>query len=115
VETGTVASGTAAQNVDARLAAGRALVWEDRGPVSYAGSSTPAGGVVRIGPVYTPPAHRGRGYASALVAAISQLSLDRGAAACCLYTDLANPTSNRIYLAVGYRPLCDVTLRLFGR
>jgi predicted GNAT family acetyltransferase len=63
--------------------------------------------------VYTPPGLRGRGYASALVAAVSQLALDRGAATCALATDLANPTANRIYQALGYRPVTDMTAYKF--
>ena len=69
------------------------------GPVSF--------GVARLGPVYTPPEHRGRGYASAAVAQISQRILDQSARPC-LFTDQANPTSNRIYQAVGYRPVTDM-------
>jgi GNAT superfamily N-acetyltransferase len=70
--------------------------------VSMAGRSgrTPSG--VRIGPVYTPPAHRGRGYGEALVAAVSQRELDEGARACYLYTDLDYGASNRLYLRIGY-------------
>lgn len=64
-------------------------------------------GAARLGPVYTPPAQRGRGYASAAVAEISQRILDRGARPC-LFTDQANPTSNRIYQALGYRPVTDM-------
>jgi len=67
---------------------------------------TPHG--ARIGFVYTPPEHRGRGYATACTAALSRLLLERGRRFCCLYTDLANPTSNRIYRQIGYRPVCDV-------
>lgn len=63
---------------------------------------------VRIGYVYTPAELRGRGYASALTAALSQKMLDAGCAFCVLYTDLANPTSNAIYARIGYRPVCDV-------
>jgi GNAT superfamily N-acetyltransferase len=87
---------------------GRALwLWEDDGPASLtgAGGETPHG--IRIGPVYTPPELRGRGYASALVAAVSQAQLDAGLRFCFLYTDLANPTSNKIYQAIGYRPVTD--------
>jgi predicted GNAT family acetyltransferase len=62
----------------------------------------------RIGFVYTPPEHRGRGYGTACTAALSGLLLERGRRFCCLYTDLANPTSNHIYQRIGYRPLCDV-------
>jgi predicted GNAT family acetyltransferase len=98
-----------AQDVEWRIAEGRVFFWVDGTPASYAAMSRPAGGVVRIGPVYTPPERRRRGYAGALVAAVSQRALDGGAAHCCLYTDLANPTSNSIYMAVGYRPVADVT------
>lgn len=58
--------------------------------------------------VYCPPALRGRGYASALVSALSQNLLDRGADFCTLMTDLKNPTSNHIYQAIGYEPVCDI-------
>jgi GNAT superfamily N-acetyltransferase len=64
-------------------------------------------GAARIGPVYTPPKHRGIGYASAAVAEVSQRVLDAGARPC-LFTDQANPTSNRIYSAIGYRPVTDM-------
>ena len=91
-------------------AAGRiGYVWEDEGEVvSFvaAGGRTPNG--VRIGPVYTPPDRRGRGYASSLTAAASQDQLDRGRRFVFLFTDLSNPTSNKIYEAIGYRPVCDV-------
>jgi predicted GNAT family acetyltransferase len=62
----------------------------------------------RVGYVYTPPACRGHGYATSLVAHISQRILDDGCRFCFLYTDLANPTSNDIYQQIGYRPVCDV-------
>ena len=97
-------------NVDLRVSEGRAWLWEDDGPASYVGATRPHGGIVRIAPVYTPPARRGNGYASALVAAVSQAALGAGASACSLFTDLANPTSNKIYAAVGYRPVRDVTV-----
>jgi predicted GNAT family acetyltransferase len=60
-----------------------------------------------VGPVYTPPAERGKGYASNATAALSQLLLDQGHEYATLFTDLANPTSNKIYQAMGYRPVCD--------
>lgn len=73
--------------------------------VAY-GGATPNG--MRIGPVYTPPAARRHGYASALTAAVSQTVLDLGKRFVSLYTDLANPTSNKIYQMIGYEPVCDV-------
>jgi hypothetical protein len=75
-------------------------------------AETPHG--ARIGPVYTPPAARGRGYASACTAALSERMLAAGKRFCFLYTDLDNPTSNTIYQRIGYRAVCDVGDWLFG-
>jgi len=63
--------------------------------------SGPTGKVARIGPVYTPPEFRGRGYASFCTAAVSQILL-KLPAQLMLYTDAANPTSNGIYTKLGY-------------
>jgi hypothetical protein len=92
----------------------RMFLWVDGEPVAMAGTGaqTPRG--ARIGPVYTPPELRGRGYASACTAALSQLLLDEGRRFCFLYTDLANPTSNKIYQAIGYRPVSDADMISFG-
>lgn len=60
--------------------------------------------------VYTPPGERGKGYASACVAALSQLMLNEGNEYCGLFTDLSNPVSNFIYKRMGYGPVCDFTL-----
>ena len=82
--------------------------WEDGGrPVSLAAFSGPTPTGIRIGPVYTPPEFRRRGYATTLVADLSAWLLERGHRACFLYTDLANPTSNRVYVAIGYERVCD--------
>ena len=86
-----------------------AYLWIDRGrPVSLtgAGGLTPNG--IRVGPVYTPREDRGRGYASNLVARVSQELLDSGRTFVFLFTDLSNPTSNKIYQAIGYEPVSDV-------
>jgi predicted GNAT family acetyltransferase len=90
-------------------------VWEDGGVVSMAGAGgrTPNG--IRVSAVYTPPEKRRRGYASALVAALSQAHLDAGRRFCFLFTDLANPTSNKIYQDIGYEPVSDVDEYRFGR
>jgi hypothetical protein len=84
-------------------------LWEDGGaPVSMVGAGSPTRNGVRIGAVYTPPDRRGRGYASALVAHVSAALLAAGRRFCTLYTDLDNPTSNRLYRRIGYRPVVDV-------
>lgn len=101
--------------IDIRLTDRTLYVWDDDGQVvSMAGVSRPTRHGITIGLVYTPPAFRKRGYASACVAALSQRMLDAGFAFCTLYTDLSNPTSNRIYQAIGYRLVCDIHEILFS-
>ena len=95
--------------VDHRLQAESAgiVLWsngEDHVSLAAYGNPTPNG--VRIGPVYTPPDRRRKGYASALTAALSQRLL-RTHRFCFLFTDLANPTANRIYEQIGYRRVCE--------
>lgn len=90
-------------------------LWVDEGePVSFAGygGSTPNG--IRIGPVYTPPELRRRGYASALTAELTRMLLEGGRTFCFLFTDLANPTSNSIYQRIGYEPVSDADQWVFG-
>lgn len=99
--------------VQHRLSAGQLWFWVNAEPVSLAGLSAPANGVSRIGPVYTPPAFRRNGYGAAVTAHASQAALDAGAHHVVLYTDLANPTSNAIYQAIGYVPDHDFEERSF--
>jgi RimJ/RimL family protein N-acetyltransferase len=100
-----------------QLAAGQGnLLWEIGGePVSLAVASVPVAGMSRIGPVWTPPEHRGHGYGSAATAAASRWALDAGAAHVVLFTDLANPVSNSIYPKIGYQPVHDVVDLAFDR
>ncbi|HET9731267.1 MAG TPA: GNAT family N-acetyltransferase [Acidimicrobiales bacterium] len=100
-ETGDT-GGNPAETVQRRIGAGELFVWDDDGPTSMAGVSAPVAGTARVGPVFTPVEARGRGRASALVAAVS-VSVRGGGDRCILYTDLGNPTSNGIYRALGYR------------
>lgn len=87
---------------------GSLFIWEDGEPKSITVAQSPTPHGVRVGYVYTPPESRGRGYASACVAAVSQRMLDSGSSYCVLYTDLSNPTSNAIYQRLGYYPIADV-------
>jgi RimJ/RimL family protein N-acetyltransferase len=102
----------AAELVDEQMSRAGLHVWDDGGTVSSVGNAIEVGGVIRIGPVYTPPPLRGRGYASSAVAAVSRLALQRDLR-CVLFTDLDNPTSNRIYADVGYRRIADWEEREF--
>ena len=99
----------ARDDIAARIAERRIWLWEDRAGavVHLTAFNPPSIGVARVGPVYTAPEHRGRGYAAAAVAAVSQLLLDQGARVC-LFTDQANPTSNKVYAKVGYVPVVDM-------
>jgi predicted GNAT family acetyltransferase len=93
----------------------RMLLWEVEGSaVAMAGFTgrTPNG--IRIAWVYTPPELRGKGYAGACVAALSQKLLNDGRKLCFLYTDLANPISNHVYLKIGYEPVVDATVYSFS-
>ena len=76
-------------------------------PASLVSVAPAVAGVARIGPVYTPPERRRRGYAGMAVAEVSRRLLARGVHTCMLFTDLANPTSNKIYAEVGYRRFGD--------
>jgi hypothetical protein len=62
---------------------------------------------VTVSAVYTPREQRQHGYASALVARLSQHLLDMGYEFVTLFTDLENPTSNAIYQKIGYHPVID--------
>ena len=97
--------------VDGALQGGTRIfyLWEHEGrPVSMAGVTGPTPHGIRVGPVYTPPADRGHGFGSAVTAAASQAQLDEGRRFVFLFTDLDNPTSNKIYQAIGYEPVIDI-------
>jgi predicted GNAT family acetyltransferase len=91
--------------------AGRFHLWldaKDR-PVAFAAFGREVGDYVSVGPVYTPPTARGRGFATSLVAEMSAEVLARGRRGCTLFTDLENPTSNGIYARIGYVQIGQIT------
>ena len=103
------------QVVNDRLSFGGLVLWEHAGvPVSLAGRTKPAAGLARVGPVYTPPEHRGRGFGGAATAAVTQAALDGGAEGVLLFTDLANPTSNTLYQRLGFAPVTDQIVLTFA-
>lgn len=95
-------------DVRRRVKEDRVRLWVDADdrPLHLTAFNEPAFGVARIGPVYTPPELRGQGYAGNAVAEVSRSLLDQGARPC-LYTDQANPVSNRLYQALGYEAVVD--------
>lgn len=92
--------------IDSGLRFQEIYLWENGEPVSIAAGRA-ADSLARIGLVYTPPAYRNQGYATACVAAVSQKLLNQGYPSCFLLTDLANPTANHIYPQIGYQGVCD--------
>lgn len=88
----------------------RLFIWDNNGPVSMACKMRPTKNGIVVGEVYTPPEHRKKGYGTSCVAALSQMLLDEGYKFCSLYTDLSNPTSNSIYMKIGYKPIEDSTV-----
>lgn len=97
----------AAEMVERLMNDGRLYVWDDEGLRSMAAWSGPTTHGMRINLVYTPPEFRGKGYASACVAALSQAMLNSGRRFCYLFTDLSNAVSNQVYQRIGYVPVCD--------
>lgn len=106
-----------ADDIARQVSAGRGnVLWElDGEPVALASASVPAAAMSRIGPVWTPPRHRNRGFGSAVTAAASRWARDAGAEHVVLFADLANPVSNAIYPRVGFRPVHDVVEFTFRR
>ena len=56
-------------------------------------------------------ASRGRGIASYVVGELTRRGLEAGDRMC-LFTDQANPTSNKIYAALGYETVVDMAEHL---
>jgi hypothetical protein len=103
------------QKAKEMIKAGRVALWVvDGEPVAQAGISG-TDSVARISMVYTPPEQRGHGYASAIVAHLSQLQLDQGKKMCCLYADARNPVSNSIYRKIGYEFVGRSSLYVLGK
>ncbi|MEV0845629.1 GNAT family N-acetyltransferase [Streptomyces sp. NPDC049954] len=106
-ETGT-ASGDIGTAVDYRIACGGLFLWvADKRPVALAGASVPAGGCVRITPVYTPPGIRKQGFGGAAVTVAVQHALATGVDTVVLFTDATNPASNSLYQALGFSPVAE--------
>lgn len=101
--------GASREFVADRLSFGGLTLWVTPGGdrVSVAGRTRAAAGMVRIGPVFTPAEERGRGFGGAVTVAVSRAAQESGAEMVLLFTDLANPTTNRLYQRIGYSPVED--------
>ncbi|CDO08257.1 acetyltransferase [Mycolicibacterium cosmeticum] len=61
--------------------------------------------------IWTSSAHRGRGYGKLVVAELERIARERGYRRVCLTTGPRQPEAVGLYLASGYRPLYDTSLR----
>lgn len=105
----------AENEINRRIEEGEVYLWEDAGkPVSMAVKNRPTERGMSIGYVYTPPALREHGYATSCVAGVCREILKSGYSFCTLYTDLSNPTSNSIYMKIGFKPICDSVQHTFS-
>jgi predicted GNAT family acetyltransferase len=90
------------------IAENRLYFWDDEKPVSMLLRNAPTPNTERVSVVYTPPEYRGKGYAAAANSALAQIILDSGKRYACLFADVDNPVSNKMYLNIGYEMVCDV-------
>ncbi len=93
---------------------GTLYVWTDGDQaVSMLKKNRPTTNTIAISYVFTPDVLRGRGYATAAVHTLTSELLASGYKACTLFTDLNNPTSNKIYQRIGYQPVVDIDNYIF--
>ena len=114
IDIGAEARGEPMNDITPGIERGWVFVWEDGEPVSTALKTRPTENGMSVGGVYTPPELRGKGYATSCVAELSRHILQSGKKFCTLYTNLANPTSNQIYMKMGYKPVCDSVEHIFS-
>lgn len=87
---------------------GRHFLWTvDGEPVAFARIARRMRRCGAIGPVYTAPEHRSRGYAAAITAHLAERLQSEGMDCVALYTDQRNPASNRCYAKIGFEPHCE--------
>ena len=83
------------------------FLWENEGKVvSMMKKARPTKRGITVSMVFTPKNERRKGYARTMVAACSKELLN-DYEFCVLYTDMMNPTSNKIYMEIGYEKIVD--------
>ena len=101
----------ASKRVEELIQGGKLAGWEvDHQLVSMANASRPTKNNITINFVYTPKEFRNKGYATNCVAELSERLLESDFSSTSLYTDITNPTSNKIYMEIGYQPMIDSIL-----
>jgi predicted GNAT family acetyltransferase len=100
-------------NIERLAGSGGCLFWmaNDR-PVAVAATTRSLARSGAIAPVYTPPQHRGKGYAGSATAALADRMFAEGKELVSLYTNVRNEAANRCYARVGFEPYCDASFFL---
>jgi predicted GNAT family acetyltransferase len=112
-ETGSLPLPTAMiERVQRRIDERQLIVWIDSDEiVAFAGVNALPAASARIGPVYTPPAMRSRGYAQAVTAAagehVQRVDAIHAESTLFLFTDAHLPASNKAYQRIGYVHIAD--------
>ncbi|MGB5335382.1 MAG: GNAT family N-acetyltransferase [Woeseiaceae bacterium] len=84
-----------------KLSEGDLYIWDDHGPRTMIALSGRVGRGIRVSAVYTPPEHRGKGYASAGVAEICRRELDGSRDFVTLVAEIDDP-AERMYQRLGF-------------
>jgi len=97
------------KRIRTRIGKNTHYIWVDEKPVAQAawGRTTPNSAAISW--VYTPPGHRGKGYATSVVAELSKAIFESGKSSCCLFADAANPASQGVYKKLGYYEVSRVS------
>lgn len=83
-------------------------------PVAYSVFNAMLPEIVQIGGVWTPPDHRGRGYARSVVAGSLLAARKQGVQRAVLFADPENAMARAAYLAIGFRIVGDYGLVLLA-
>lgn len=86
-----------------KVRTGELFVWDHNGPRTLIAVSAKTKHCARVSAVYTPPAHRRRGYASTAVATATLDLLAAGAPTCSLSVTINDVDVMRLYENIGYR------------
>jgi predicted GNAT family acetyltransferase len=86
------------------------VLFEDKVPVSLSGFNARLDDMVQVGPVWTPPEHRGKGFARLLLACILSQAKIKGIKKAILFTD--NPVAIKVYRALGFHKIGEYRVAL---
>lgn len=105
---------TSIQTAHDRIQGNNCWILETDGvPVALSGFNAQLPETVQIGPVWTPPEHRNKGYARHLVARTLERARARGVQKSILFTDV--PAAQKAYQTIGFRKIGKFQLALLKK